>query len=110
MGPYDLQLWFPCPGVSSSHLNSKAAPSQGYMVGAAGRVFTQNCRTAIFGPESLILTCHGFLNYSELQLESLGFIHPSGFKDLWLVHLAYVPLAWPWGSINSSFGQYEQIA
>lgn len=35
------------------------------MVGAAGRVSTQNCRTANFGSGSLILTCHGFLNFSE---------------------------------------------
>lgn len=35
------------------------------MVGAAGRVSSQDCRTAMFGTGSLILTCHGFLNNSE---------------------------------------------
>lgn len=68
-------LWSPWdPGSYSSGFSSQESPAHTWtakqphhrnIYGEASRVSTQNYRTAILGSGSLILTCHGFPNFSE---------------------------------------------
>lgn len=64
MGPCVFSSGFPSQ-ESPAHAWTVKQPHHRDKVWAAGRVSTQNCWTAMFGPGSLILTWHGFLNYSE---------------------------------------------